>query len=189
MQILHCYFVPFLGTNNRSYCFNIGDVHYTSIFLPGKNLTDEQLAWIDADLATARKDNDACALFAPLSHTSQLTCLVCGARPEWVGALGITPAMSALLHRGQSSSQGRAALSHGATGSSPLGPRTNRSRKRRRGAGARAARPARRPVVVRAPPPPAPTQKHAHGLEVRLKLRDWKPRARRCHRFRWAQGL
>ena len=42
--------------DNRNYSFDIGDVHYTAIFLPGKNLTDEQLAWIDADLAAAREN-------------------------------------------------------------------------------------------------------------------------------------
>ena len=42
---------------NRNYSFKVGDVHITSLFLPGKNLTEEQLAWLDADLEAARKQN------------------------------------------------------------------------------------------------------------------------------------
>ncbi|MDP6042175.1 MAG: metallophosphoesterase family protein, partial [Candidatus Latescibacteria bacterium] len=42
---------------NRNYSFDVGNVHFTSIFLPKNNLTEEQLAWINADLETARKKN------------------------------------------------------------------------------------------------------------------------------------
>ena len=39
---------------NRNYSFDVGNVHFTSIFLPKNDLTEEQLAYIDADLAQAR---------------------------------------------------------------------------------------------------------------------------------------
>ena len=39
----------------KNYAFDVGDVHFTALFVPSKNLTDGQLAWLDTDLASARR--------------------------------------------------------------------------------------------------------------------------------------
>lgn len=38
----------------KNYSFDVGDVHFTALFVPGPWLAIEQLLWLDADLAQAR---------------------------------------------------------------------------------------------------------------------------------------
>ena len=40
----------------RNYSFQVGDAHFTGLFVPGDDLTDEQLEWLNADLARGRKE-------------------------------------------------------------------------------------------------------------------------------------
>lgn len=41
--------------DGRNFSFDVAGVHFTGLFVPGNNLTDPQLAWLDADLASARQ--------------------------------------------------------------------------------------------------------------------------------------
>ena len=40
----------------KNYSFQVGDVHFTGLFVPGKELSDEQLQWLDANLEAGRKN-------------------------------------------------------------------------------------------------------------------------------------
>ena len=41
--------------NARNFSFDVGDVHFTALYVPGPPPSDEQLDWLDADLADARR--------------------------------------------------------------------------------------------------------------------------------------